>query len=369
MSKKTFLFALTMFTMVFITRWLMKLFVKTDFFNNKTRFFIGVKKEDIPNVSKNEAVKKVPFKNVNFLKNQRFFSAVSIIIIIIGAIAIGFCGLNLGIDYKSGTDITVVTKDDVTKKELKSDLKTLGLKSSNIEITDEEIVIRIDDALDGEAVKSANSYFEDKYEAKVNIGVVSNVVQKELVKNAILSLIAPLIGIIVYVSIRFKFSYAVAGVVALVHDVAIMIALFGILQLEVSSMFIAALLAIIGYSINDTIVTFDRIRENLAKEDKVTREKLEEVANRSIQETFTRTIYTSLTTLIPVIALIFLGSREILTFNLAMLFGLIAGSYSSIFIATAIYVALEKKSLGKEKKKKKIYTDEVEEKKIKGINC
>ena len=359
----------TMFTMVFITRWLMKLFVKTDFFNNKTRFFIGVKKEDIPNVSKNEAVKKVPFKNVNFLKNQRFFSAVSIIIIIIGAIAIGFCGLNLGIDYKSGTDITVVTKDDVTKKELKSDLKTLGLKSSNIEITDEEIVIRIDDALDGEAVKSANSYFEDKYEAKVNIGVVSNVVQKELVKNAILSLIVALIGIIVYVSIRFKFSYAVAGVVALVHDVAIMIALFGILQLEVSSMFIAALLAIIGYSINDTIVTFDRIRENLAKEDKVTREKLEEVANRSIQETFTRTIYTSLTTLIPVIALIFLGSREILTFNLAMLFGLIAGSYSSIFIATAIYVALEKKSLGKEKKKKKIYTDEVEEKKIKGINC
>ena len=358
----------TMFTMVYITRLLMKLFVKTDFFNNKTRFFIGVKKEDIPNLSKNETVKKVPFKNVNFLKNQRFFSAVSIIIIIIGAIAIGFCGLNLGIDYKSGTDITVVTKDNVTKKELKSDLKTLGLKSSNIEITDEEIVIRIDDALDGETVKTANSYFEDKYEAKVNIGVVSNIVQRELVKNAILSLIVALIGIIVYVSIRFKFSYAVAGVVALVHDVAIMIALFGILQLEVSSMFIAALLAIIG-SINDTIVTFDRIRENLAKEDKMTREKLEEVANRSIQETFTRTIYTSLTTLIPVTALIFLGSREILTFNLAMLFGLIAGSYSSIFIATAIYVALEKKSLGKEKKKKKIYTDEVEEKKIKGINC
>ena len=359
----------TMFTMVYITRLLMKLFVKTDFFNNKTRFFIGVKKEDIPNLSKNENVKKVPFKNVNFLKNQRFFSAVSIIIIIIGAIAIAFCGLNLGIDYKSGTDITVVTKDNVTKKELKSDLKTLGLKSSNIEITDEEIVIRIDDALDGETVKTANSYFEDKYDAKVNIGVVSNVVQRELVRNAILSLIVALIGIIVYVSIRFKFSYAVAGVVALVHDVAIMIALFGILQLEVSSMFIAALLAIIGYSINDTIVTFDRIRENLAKEDKMTREKLEEVANRSIQETFTRTIYTSLTTLIPVIALIFLGSREILTFNLAMLFGLIAGSYSSIFIATAIYVALEKKSLGKEKKKKKIYTDEVEEKKIKGINC
>ena len=359
----------TMFTMVFITRCLMKLFVKTEFFNNKTNLFIGVKAKDIPDVSKNEKVKKVPFAKINFIKNQRFFSAVSIIIIIIGVVSIGFCGLNLGIDFKSGTDITIATEEKLNKKTLKNDLKELGLKSSNIEIAKDETVIRIDDALSGEEVKEANSYFEDKYDAKVNIGVISNVVKKELVKNAIISVLVALVGIILYVSIRFKFSYAVAGVIALVHDVAIMIALFGLLQLEVSSMFIAALLAIIGYSINDTIVTFDRIRENLAKEDKITREKLEEVANRSMQETFTRTIYTSLTTLIPVLALIFLGSNEILTFNLAMLFGLIAGTYSSIFIAVAIYVAVEKKSLGKTKKKKKIYTDEIQEKKIKGINC
>ena len=359
----------TMFTMVFITRCLMKLFVKTEFFNNKTNLFIGVKAKDIPDVSKNEKVKKVPFAKINFIKNQRFFSAVSIIIIIIGIVSIGFCGLNLGIDFKSGTDITIATEEKLNKKTLKNDLKELGLKSSNIEIAKDETVIRIDDALSGEEVKEANSYFEDKYDAKVNIGVISNVVKKELVKNAIISVLVALVGIILYVSIRFKFSYAVAGVIALVHDVLIMIALFGLLQLEVSSMFIAALLAIIGYSINDTIVTFDRIRENLAKEDKITREKLEEVANRSMQETFTRTIYTSLTTLIPVLALIFLGSNEILTFNLAMLFGLIAGTYSSIFIAVAIYVAVEKKSLGKTKKKKKIYTDEIQEKKIKGINC
>ena len=359
----------TMFTMVFITRWLMKLFVNTEFFNNKTNLFIGVKAKDIPDVSKNEKVKKMPFAKINFIKNQRFFSAISIIIIIIGAVSIGFCGLNLGIDFKSGTDITISTEEKLNKKTIKNDLKELGLKSSNIEMADEEVVIRIDDALSGEKVKEANSYFEDKYDAKVNIGVISNVVKKELVKNAILSVMVALIGIILYVSVRFKFSYAVAGVVALVHDVAIMIALFGLLQLEVSSMFIAALLAIIGYSINDTIVTFDRIRENLSKEDKLNKEKLEEVANRSMQETFKRTIYTSLTTLIPVIALIFLGSKEILTFNVAMLFGLIAGTYSSIFIAVAIYVAIEKKSLGKVKKQKKIYTDEIQEKKIKGINC
>lgn len=359
----------TMFTMVFITRWLMGMFVKTNFFANKTNLFINVKSEDIPDVSKNEEIKKMPFAKVNLLKNQKYFTLVSILIIVVGTAIIGFRGLNLGIDYKSGTDITINTEENLTKKELKSDLKELGLDSSTINITNDETVIRIDDALDGEKVKEVNVYFEDKYDAKVNIGVVSNVVKKQLVYNAIISVLVALIGIILYVSFRFKFSYAIAGVVALLHDVAIMIAFFGIFHLEVSSMFIAALLAIIGYSINDTIVTFDRIRENSIGEDRMTEEKLLAIANRSIKETLTRTIYTSLTTLIPVVSLIFLGSKEILTFNIAMLIGLIAGTYSSIFIAVTIYVAIEKKGLGKPKKKKKVYTDEVEEKKIKGVNC
>ena len=358
----------TMFTMVFITRCLVKLFVKTDYFNDKSNLFIGVKKKDIPDVSKNESIKRKPFAKINFLKNQRFFLAMSVVLIVVGMISIYFCGLNLGIDYKSGTDITIATDKDLTKKDINSDMKELDLESSNIQISEDEIAIRIDEALDGEKVKEANAYFEDKYEAKVNIGVVSNIVKKELVKNAIISVLIALVGILVYVSIRFKFSYALAGVIALVHDVLVMIALFGLLQLEVSSMFIAALLAIIGYSINDTIVTFDRIRENLANENKVTKEKITDIANRSLQETLMRTIYTSFTTLIPVVALIFLGSNEILTFNLAMLFGLIAGTYSSIFIAAAIYVAIEKKIFGKTKVKK-VYTDDIQEKKIKGINC
>ena len=137
-------------------------------------------------------------------------------------------------------------------------------------------------------------------------------------------------------------------------------------------MFIAAVLAIIGYSINDTIVCFDRIRENidnyLKKNKKLTKEELQYLTNKSIQDTFMRTIYTSITTLLPVIALIVLGSREILNFNIAMLIGLIAGTYSSIFIATALFLKIEAKSLGKEKKKKRVYK-EVEERKIKGINC
>ena len=139
---------------------------------------------------------------------------------------------------------------------------------------------------------------------------------------------------------------------------------------EISSMFIAAILAIIGYSINDTIVNFDRIRENLNKKNKkLTVDDLKEEVNLSIRQTFDRTIYTSLTTLLPIIALLFLGSREILTFNMAMLFGLIVGSYSSIYISVAIFMLLEKGNLNKPKKDKIIYTDEFQEKKIKGINC
>lgn len=361
----------TMFTMVFLTRVLLNLFVKTNYFNDKIKLFIGVKKEDIPNVSKNEKVKKIPFGKVDFLKNRKIFAGVSIIIILVGAVTIGFCGLNLGIDYRAGTDITISTDKDVTKKQLTGDLKELKLKSSDITIGDEETVIRIDDALDGEKVKEVNTYFEDKYEAKVNIGVVSNVVQRELIKNAILSVLLALVGIILYVSFRFKFSYAVSGVVALVHDVLIMIALFGIFNIEVSSMFIAALLAIIGYSINDTIVTFDRVREKLKEndEEKLSYDEFYKLCNTSIQETFARTVNTTITTLIPVITLIILGSKEILSFNLAMLIGLIAGTYSTIFIATALFLTLEKKNLGKPKKVKRVYTDEFEEKKIKGINC
>ena len=361
----------TMFTMVFLTRILLNLFVKTDYFNDKTKLFIGVKKEDIPNVSKNEKVKKVPFAKVDFLKNRKLFAGVSAIIILVGAVTIGFCGLNLGIDYRAGSDITIATDKNLTKKQINGDLSELKLKSSDITIGDEETVIRIDSALDGDKVKEVNTYFEDKYDAKVNIGVVSNVVQRELIKNAILSVLLALVGIILYVSFRFKFSYAVSGVVALLHDVLIMIALFGIFNIEVSSMFIAALLAIIGYSINDTIVTFDRIREKLKNEDesKLSYDEFYDLCNTSIRETFGRTVNTTITTLIPVITLIILGSSEILSFNLAMLIGLIAGTYSTIFIATALFLILEKKNLGKPKKVKRVYTDEFEEKKIKGINC
>lgn len=360
----------TMLTMVLLTRVLLEIFAMSGKFDNKTKFFINVNKEDIPNVSMGEEVKKVPFKNVNFLKKKKIFVSISVIIILIGAITIGFCGLNLGIDYRAGSNITISSDKEMVAKELKKDLRTLSLESSEIDIADGEASIRIDKTLDGDKVNTVNDYFEDKYDAKVNIGVVSNIVQRELIKNAIFSVILALIGIIIYVSFRFKFSYAFSGVICLVHDVLVIFALFGIFHIEISSMFIAAILAIIGYSINDTIVLFDRIREEISKNNKkLDKELLVSICNRSIQETFSRSIYTTVTTMIPVITLIILGSSEILTFNLAMLFGLICGTYSSIFIAASLFILLESKNLGKKAKKKIKYTDDIKEKEIKGINC
>lgn len=361
----------TMFTMVWLTRLLVNAFVKTEFFNDKVNLFINVKKKNIPDVSKNEEVKVKPFSKVDFLKHRVLFILLSVVIIVVGGVMIGVKGLNLGIDYKAGSDITISTEEKLTEKALKADLKELGYKASEITLLDDEAVIRVDKSFSGDEVKEVNTYFEDKYDAKVNIGVVTNIVKQELVKNAVFAVLLALVGIIIYVSLRFKFSYAVGGVLALVHDVAIMFALFALFRLEVDSMFIAAVLAIIGYSINDTIVSFDRVRENIKATDdnKLDKEKLYEIVNRSTQETFSRTLFTSVTTLIPVIALTFLGSREIFTFNMAMLIGLVAGTYSSIFISMTTFMALEKKNIGKPKKKKKIYTDEFEEKKIKGINC
>lgn len=363
--------AIIMVTMVGLNRLLLKLFIKTNYFNDKTKLFINVKPENIPDVSKNEEVKVVPLKNFNFFKYTKQFVGLSIIILVLGVVMFFVQGLNLSVEYQSGSDIAIVTEEKLTEKALNKDLKELGLEKRDIEITKDETNILVNDVLEGDEVDKVTNYFEEKYDAQTNIGVVSNIVQQELVKNAILSVLLSLLGIIIYISIRFKFSYAVGGVVSLLHDVLFIFALFVVFRLQISTMFIAAILAIIGYSINDTIVTFDRIREELASvpEKKLTKEVVWQVTNRAICETFVRTVHTFLSTLIPIVILIFLGSKEILTFNLAMLFGFIAGAYSSIYIAAVIFAIIESKNIGKPKKKKVIYTDEYEEKQIKGINC
>ena len=348
----------TMVTMVGITRILMKMFVKTKYFDNKLNFFIGVHEENI------KEEKKKP--TYNYLGLSKFFAAFSLVVILASVVMFAFKGMNLGIDFQAGSDITLATTE-VSEKDLRSDLKELKLDEVSIDVTSSETDIRVSDELKEDEIAEVESYFLDKYNASVDIGVVSNVVKQDLIKNAIFSILVSLIGIILYITFRFKFSYGISSVICLIHDSLMMLAGVILLRTEINSMFIAAVLAIIGYSINNTIVVFDRVRENLkAKDkDKLFREELKEIVNKSIKDTMARSIYTSLTTLLPVIALLVMGSREILTFNVAMIIGLIAGTYSSLLIAPRLYVFFAKND--KSKKKKQV-NKEVSEKIIKGIN-
>ena len=354
----------TFVIMVYLTRYLIGLFVKSDKFNKHLNLFIGYKDN-----SRNL------FEKINFVKNRKkIYIAVSLIIVA-GGIFIGFKGLNLGIDFKGGSTITVTAKDNIKLNSIKKDIKELEFKISKSEqVNNNTVYVTISDVLDNNGTESTESYFNEKYDATTSVGAVSNIVKKNLTMNAIKALVYACIAIVIYISIRFRFSNAISSIAALIHDSVLVVILFAFLRLEVSSIFIAAILSIIGYSINNTIVIFDRIRENKEKllKNKINNVgQLEELVNVSLGQTITRCLITTITTLLPVVALIIFGSYEILNFNLALLFGLIVGTFSSLFIASQIWLEIEKKSIGKPKKKKWYEDDskEIEELHVKGINC
>lgn len=370
----------TMFTMVFLNRWILSLFVNTGKFDNKYKLLFGLKNTKFENLAKykkkNEVIVNSNIK-FDFVKNRRKFFIVTGLILIIGIIFTCFMGFNLGVDYKGGSSITISANNNLELKTVKKDLKDMEYTVSDINHinnNEKDVYVKIEEVLSKEEINSLSDELNEKYEAKTDIGVVSNIVKKELTKNAILSIIFASIGIIVYVTFRFTFNYAFAGVVALIHDVLFIIVLFSIFRLEVSTIFIAAILSIIGYSINDTIVCFDRIRENLKLmyDDKVKNEnELISVVNTSLRQVIVRSIITSITTILPVITLLIFGSHNIYTFNIAMFIGLIIGCYSSVFIAAQLWLELEKKNIGKERKKRFFEIDdddELDEKVIHGLN-
>lgn len=334
----------TMLVMVFLTRSLLGLFVKTGLFNNKLNFFIGFKKRN-----------KEP-RVLKFVKIRKFAYIYLIIMVIVGAVSFATNGLTLGIDFKGGSSISVSSEKKLDADKLKSEIKELGYTVYDTEIVDENnITFKVNESFNESEVITVDNLFTEEYEAKTDIGVVSNVVKKDLVKNAILSIILACLGIIAYVAFRFSFNFAFTGILALVHDALIIVIVFSLFKIEISSMFIAAILSIIGYSINDTIVSFDRVRENLSnlKGGKAkNKEDLALVVDKSLTQTLARSIVTTLTTLCPVVMLVTIGSHEIFNFNFALLIGLIAGVLSSIFIACPMWYDLEKHSIGKPKKKK-----------------
>lgn len=353
--------AVTMFVMVFVVRWLINYTIKTGFFEGKEKLFIGYNGN------------KERFEKLNFNELNRYTLPLAGIMIIIGIVSLAISGLNLGIDFKGGTSITIETTNNLTEEVIKEDMSSLNYNVYSYEKASDNIyIIKVNESMNKDEVMNVGSYLQEKYEASTDIGVVSNLVKESLVKNAILSLLIAFIGIIIYVAFRFQFMYAISGLAALIHDVFMMVAIFSLFRLEVTSVFIAAVLSIVGYSINNTIVEFDRVRE-LIKTKYNSRLKsmddVNELINTSLKQMLSRTIITTLTTMIPVITLIFFGSHEIFNFNIALLIGLIAGTYSSVLLAPQLLRLFLKKKIGVDLSKKWYEDNEPTEKKVKGVNA
>ena len=350
----------TVIVMVYLERQILKLFIKTTYFDDKLNLFIGVNKKKI---TKSKEI-EVPFKKLNFISIAKKYTIGILIIIIVCGIATIFTKYNLGVDFTGGTSITINSDTD-----LANDIKELNYTLKDYKIENNNSTYIIDEVLNKDEIKNLNDYIESNYELSSDIYVVSDVVKKELVKNAIKALIISSIAIIIYVSIRFKFNYAISGIIALLHDVILTILFFGLFNIEINSTFIAAILTIIGYSINDTIVTFDMIRE-LYKEKKnvKTSEDINKIVDTSVKRVLSRTILTSVTTIIPVIILLIMGAREIVNFNIALLVGFIFGTLSSIFVSNYLWSKLEYIRITKPIKDDDD-DDEITEYKVKGINC
>lgn len=349
-------------TAVFGTRLFMNLWMKSPFLKKRPGWF-GVKKADIRSITdKTEEEPKIFKRKLNIVQHRNKFIIASAIMIVIGVGLLSVFKLNPGIDFTSGTRIEILADQSLTGEEIEDDLDQLGLKPKSTVISgdnNEIAVTRYDTVLKEEQVADVKSTFNEKYGNDPNVSVVSPIVGQELVKNALYALGIALVGMLIYVAFRFEFFFGLTAMLALIHDAFFMLVIFSITRIEFDVTIIAALLTIIGYSINDTIVIFDRIRENLRKEKQIKSfKKLAGIVNRSIVQTFTRSINTSLTTLIAVIAFLVLGAASIQPFAIALAVGLIAGTYSSIFLAAQIWLVWRGKMLKKRpvdfRKKKRV---------------
>ncbi|EEL49178.1 MULTISPECIES: protein translocase subunit SecDF [Bacillus cereus group] len=352
-------------TNVFGTRFLLGLLVKSRYFDKKLSYF-GVKEKEIIPLSKGVEHAPTRFDRINFVNIGHKFFLFSIVVVIAGAIILPIFKLNLGIDFASGTRMDLQSKQAISVEQVQKDLHELKIdvKKEDIVPTGDDnkgFAVRTIGVLSKDEIAKAKTFFHDKYGTDPNVSTVSPTIGKEIAQNAFIAVMIASAVIILYVSIRFRFTYALSAVIALLHDAFVMIVVFSIFQLEVDLTFIAAVLTIIGYSINDSIVTFDRNRE-LYKQKKRIRDlkDLEEIVNASIRQTIGRSINTVLTVLFPVITLLIFGSESLRNFSFALMVGLVVGTYSSIFVASQIWLMLENRRLKKGKGKKKVENEVTE---------
>ncbi|GAB6034606.1 protein translocase subunit SecF [Galenea microaerophila] len=283
-------------------------------------------------------------KMINFMGQRKLAAAVSIVLVIGSLIGLFVKGLNLGIDFTGGTIIELAYDKPVDIDKVRTSLQQKGFKSITVQNfgAAEDVLIRIAPQKGMNSAQISNKVLDTLRAEGEHIDVrrvefVGPQVGDELTEQGALAVIYALIGILIYVALRFEFRFAVGSVAALIHDVIITLGVFAWGQFQFDLTVLAAILAVIGYSLNDTIVVFDRVRENF----RTMREGSPvEVTNVAVNQMLSRTIMTSLTTLVVLLALFFLGGEIIHNFALALIVGIVVGTYSSTYIASAIALAL-----------------------------
>jgi len=294
-------------------------------------------------------------KKIDFSSKFKLANIFSLSIFIVSILFIFFKGLNYGIDFKGGTLIELrADNENVKISDLRSALNSMNLGDVNVKEFGKkgDYLIKVEEKQgnNNDLIPEIKKVLINNLSSEINFRRVENVgpkVSSELLESGIIAISLSLAAMLFYIWIRFEWQFSIGSIVALFHDVIITIGIFSLLSLEINLSIIAAVLTIVGYSMNDTVVIYDRIRENL---NKYTRLNISEIGNLSINETLSRTIITSLTTLLALLSIYILGGEILRGFSFAMILGVLIGTYSSIFVATPVlkffkvsYKTLEKK--------------------------
>ena len=281
---------------------------------------------------------------IPFNKYYYQFNILSVILILISLSLLFFKGLNFGIDFKGGTLIELRSSDPkINVSTLRDSLKQINLGDTSVKNfgNKTDFLIKFENNKNKTVIEDIKLKLDESFGNNFSFRRVENVgpkVSAELLRSGIIAITTALILMLIYIWIRFEWQFSLGAISALFHDVIVTLGLFSLLGLEINLSIIAAVLTIVGYSMNDTVVIFDRVRENLRKYSDI---KIYELTNISINETLSRTLITSITTLLALISIFFFGGEILRGFSLAMIFGVIFGTYSSIYISNTILVRLK----------------------------
>jgi len=292
----------------------------------------------------------------NFISKFKTANILSFFLVLASLALIFFKGLNFGIDFKGGTLIELrVDSENIKISDVRSSFSNMNLGDLNVKEFGKkgDYLVKFEKKkFDSEInIKTIKENVKNKLSSDVNFRRIENVgpkVSAELLSSGLLAISLALGAMLFYIWVRFEWQFSLGSIAAIFHDVLITVGIFSLLSLEVNLSIVAAVLTIVGYSMNDTVVIYDRIRENLSK---FSKSKIEEISNTSINETLSRTIITSATTLLALISIFVLGGEILKGFSFAMIIGVVIGTYSSIFVAAPIlkYLNVSYKSIAKEK--------------------